>query len=277
MSVIMKVKDFWPFFRCDALQSIPWPWEMIISFWVCSFSKVLDEGKRLLEEHKEEEVSITITGHSLGAAVGTLNAVDIVKNGFNRHEARLDSKPCPVTAFFFGSPRVGDANFRSTFQSEEDLPPSTGQEHPRRHSHVPVGRVQGCRWGAPYRQPPVALPEAPGGCKQLPQPRRVPAQNRGDPRGIRSSRISRSWARDRAWSRQQEIRHGPDERWVVEARGPWSMTIWCTKWDRFLQALDFFPLSSRELANYMEFWITNLSVYSKRILDLTVAADAFSD
>lgn len=223
MSVIMKVKDFWPFLRCDALQSIPWPWEMIISFWVCSFSKVLDEGKRLLEEHKEEEVSITITGHSLGAAVRTLNAVDIVKNGFNRHEARLDSKPCPVTAFFFGSPRVGDANFRSTFQSEEDLPPSTGQEHPRRHSHVPVGRVQGCRWGAPSRQPPVALPEAPGGCKQLPQPRRVPAQNRGDPRGIREIPPG---GRAGYRVREQEIGHGPDNKrsgMVQTKDGSWKL------------------------------------------------------
>ncbi|XP_057956669.1 phospholipase A1-II 1 [Malania oleifera] len=82
--------------------------------------QVITEVKRLVDEFVDEEISITICGHSLGAALGILNAADIVANGVNRPENDTQ-KPCPVTAFLFACPRVGDLNFTNIILSMEDL------------------------------------------------------------------------------------------------------------------------------------------------------------
>ncbi|KAF5195968.1 Phospholipase a1-igamma1 protein [Thalictrum thalictroides] len=66
--------------------------------------QVMQELKRLvnLYRSKGEEVSLTITGHSLGGALALLNA----------HEAAVSIPDLPINVISFGAPRVGNVAFR---------------------------------------------------------------------------------------------------------------------------------------------------------------------
>ncbi|PRQ33012.1 putative carboxylic ester hydrolase [Rosa chinensis] len=82
----------------------------------CSFSareQVLAEIKRLRERYEGEEISITITGHSLGAALAILSAYDIAEMGLNviRDDGRVETK-IPITVYSFSGPRVGNLKFK---------------------------------------------------------------------------------------------------------------------------------------------------------------------
>ncbi|XP_051141577.1 phospholipase A1-Igamma3, chloroplastic [Andrographis paniculata] len=77
----------------------------------CSFSareQVLAELRRILRRYSGEELSITVTGHSLGAALALLSAYDIAEMKLN---VAGDSK-IPVTVFSFSGPRVGNLHFK---------------------------------------------------------------------------------------------------------------------------------------------------------------------
>lgn len=78
----------------------------------CKYSareQILTEVKRLLETYSNEEVSITVTGHSLGSALGILSAYDIAETGLN---VMTDGRVVPVTVFSFSGPRVGNVRFK---------------------------------------------------------------------------------------------------------------------------------------------------------------------
>ncbi|WCJ27170.1 Phospholipase A1-II 1 [Euphorbia peplus] len=83
--------------------------------------QVMKVVRKLVEKYKDEEVSITVTGHSLGGAMAILNAVDIAANGHNKTVGHQAEKTFPVTAIVFGSPRVGNKAFKKMFHELKDV------------------------------------------------------------------------------------------------------------------------------------------------------------
>ncbi|GAB4861983.1 hypothetical protein Ancab_037237 [Ancistrocladus abbreviatus] len=67
------------------------------------------EISRILETYKGENLSFTITGHSLGAALATLAAYDI--------KTTFEQAPL-VTVISFGGPRVGNQSFRTEIEKQ---------------------------------------------------------------------------------------------------------------------------------------------------------------
>ncbi|MCE3049902.1 hypothetical protein HAX54_046097 [Datura stramonium] len=84
---------------------------------LCKFStreQVLNEVKRLIvSRYSDEEVSITITGHSLGSALAIINAYDIAEIGLN---VREDGRVIPLCVFSFSGPRVGNIRFKQRLE-----------------------------------------------------------------------------------------------------------------------------------------------------------------
>ncbi|KAL0464549.1 UNVERIFIED_CONTAM: Phospholipase A(1) DAD1, chloroplastic [Sesamum latifolium] len=70
---------------------------------------VREEIARILEKYGDEELSFTITGHSLGAALATLAAYDIKKT--------FKNSPL-VTVISFAGPRVGNWSFRCHLEEQ---------------------------------------------------------------------------------------------------------------------------------------------------------------
>lgn len=83
-----------------------------------SFSKesarklLMRKMNALIEQYKNEELSIIFTGHSLGAALAILSAFDLVENGVT---------DVPVTAIVFGSPQVGNKGFNDRISEFPNL------------------------------------------------------------------------------------------------------------------------------------------------------------
>ncbi|KAH7288043.1 hypothetical protein KP509_31G009100 [Ceratopteris richardii] len=74
--------------------------------------QVRDELKRLMNLYKDEkdsELSITITGHSLGGALALMSAYDITEHS-------VVEKDVPVSVISFAAPRVGNAAFKARLE-----------------------------------------------------------------------------------------------------------------------------------------------------------------
>ncbi|XP_002966078.2 phospholipase A1-II 6 [Selaginella moellendorffii] len=81
--------------------------------------QVMEAVCKLIDLYKDDELSITVTGHSLGAAIATVCAYDIANEKKNRNP--LSGATIPVTAFPFASPRVGNLEFRAAVKNVEGL------------------------------------------------------------------------------------------------------------------------------------------------------------
>ncbi|GMI78031.1 DAD1-like seeding establishment-related lipase [Hibiscus trionum] len=80
-----------------------------LSLYTNARKQVLDAVSELVNKYQNEEISITVTGYSLGAALATLTAMDIVANKRN--------KSFMVTAFVYGGPRVGTTGLKKEFKN----------------------------------------------------------------------------------------------------------------------------------------------------------------
>ncbi|RLM60930.1 hypothetical protein C2845_PM14G12370 [Panicum miliaceum] len=84
----------------------------------CRYSareQVLAEVRKLVELYhsRGEEVSVTITGHSLGSALAMLSAFDVAETGAN---VSPDGRTAPVCVFSYSGPRVGNTRFKDRFE-----------------------------------------------------------------------------------------------------------------------------------------------------------------
>ncbi|KAK8916321.1 hypothetical protein KSP39_PZI022690 [Platanthera zijinensis] len=72
-------------------------------------ASVVDEIRRLVDQYAGEELSITITGHSLGAALALLIADEL--------SDKIQSPP-PIAVVSFGGPRVGNHGFSERLEKK---------------------------------------------------------------------------------------------------------------------------------------------------------------
>ncbi|GLJ45864.1 hypothetical protein SUGI_0965610 [Cryptomeria japonica] len=77
--------------------------------------QVMKEVQRLVELYKGEELSITITGHSLGASLGLLSAYQIGETLLASNNLGAKHN-IPVTVFSFGGPKVGNLDFKERME-----------------------------------------------------------------------------------------------------------------------------------------------------------------
>ncbi|KAK9289252.1 hypothetical protein L1049_017728 [Liquidambar formosana] len=124
------VADFTDFLRPVTLNKIPCPDPTVKvesgflhlytdkdkSCRFCKYSareQILAEVKRLIQLYANEDLSITITGHSLGSALAIINAYDMAETGVDVME---DGRVVPISVFSFSGPRVGNIRFKERLE-----------------------------------------------------------------------------------------------------------------------------------------------------------------
>ncbi|KAI3884225.1 hypothetical protein MKX03_028510 [Papaver bracteatum] len=75
-------------------------------------TQILTNIRTLVTKYKDENVSVVVTGHSLGASLAILSAFDLVENGLTKIR---------VTAIVFGSPQIGNDAFKERLDSFSNL------------------------------------------------------------------------------------------------------------------------------------------------------------
>ena len=77
--------------------------------------QMINELKEIIPRYPNEELSITVTGHSLGGALTVLSAYDIVESGLN---VMGNGRGIPVCGFTFAGPRVGNLKFKERLENK---------------------------------------------------------------------------------------------------------------------------------------------------------------
>ncbi|XP_062102959.1 phospholipase A1-IIdelta-like [Humulus lupulus] len=70
--------------------------------------------KELREKYKNEKLSVVVTGHSLGGALATISAFDLVENDVVGDDVQ-------VSAFVFGCPQVGNTELKTRVEAHSNL------------------------------------------------------------------------------------------------------------------------------------------------------------
>ncbi|RCV18458.1 hypothetical protein SETIT_3G302300v2 [Setaria italica] len=73
-------------------------------------NQLLSEISHLVAKHKNEDISITLAGHSMGSSLALLLGYDLAELGLNSYP---NGDTIPVTVFSFAGPRVGNLEFKN--------------------------------------------------------------------------------------------------------------------------------------------------------------------
>ncbi|EFJ26191.1 hypothetical protein SELMODRAFT_97883, partial [Selaginella moellendorffii] len=100
--------------------------------------QIFKEVNKLVEvDYKDEDMSITFVGHSMGAGMAPLAAADY---GFNKPRI-AEGRTVMVTAFVYGAPKTGDGEFKKRAEDTGDivtLIPPVSLTPPGIYQHVGV-------------------------------------------------------------------------------------------------------------------------------------------